>query len=178
MSSIVTNDREPTRASAAHRASAGLCPWGAIAIALATAIVAACGSDAGAGPGDAAGPADTPAPCIPPAPGSAPTYTELYANYFAVGKPGHCAMSGCHSSSADSTGWVCGPNKDTCYGGMVGIGLINTTYPTASQIADPRQSPLSWINPAGPMPNDATRGPFPAGRDAILAWVAACAQNN
>src|SRR3954465_15327602 len=27
----------------------------------------------------------------------APTYTELYTSYFALGTPGHCATTGCHA---------------------------------------------------------------------------------
>jgi hypothetical protein len=132
-------------------------------------IAAACGGT------DSAAPADAPAPCVPPSPGSAPTYTELYTTYFAAKMPGHCATSSCHLTAEN--GWACGLNKDTCYQGMVGVGLINPTVPLASIIADPKSSPLSWINPNGPMPQD-TPGPFPEGRDAIKAWVAACAQNN
>jgi hypothetical protein len=60
---------------------------------------------------------------------------------------------------------------------MVQIGLVNPANPLASLIGDATKSPLAWISPTGNMPFDAA-GPFPAGRDAILAWVAACAQNN
>jgi len=60
---------------------------------------------------------------------------------------------------------------------MVQVGLIDTARPAASMIGSASQSPLSWVNPTGDMPFDAT-GSFPAGRDAILAWVAACAQDN
>jgi hypothetical protein len=107
----------------------------------------------------------------------APTYTELYDKYFAVGKPGHCATAGCHGDPEHNV-WLCGTSKDTCYTGMVTEGLINTTNPIASLIADPKNSPLKWINADhGFMPQDAVMA-FPEGRDAILAWVAACAQNN
>ena len=118
--------------------------------------------------------ADAP-PCVPPTDGSAPTYTELYTNYFADGMPGHCAKSGCHLT--DVHGWACGTTKDSCYQGMVGVGLVDPSNPTASVLANAKSSPLNWINPDGPMPQDAPK-PFPAGRDAILAWVAACALNN
>jgi hypothetical protein len=60
---------------------------------------------------------------------------------------------------------------------MLQVGLINPEQPQASLIGNPNQSPVSWVNPTGNMPFDAT-GPFPAGRDAILAWVAACAPND
>lgn len=130
-------------------------------------ITAACGES---------GSPDAAAPCVPPAAGTAPTYSELFAKYFAPGTPGHCATDGCHAG-ADYNVWLCGLTKDSCYQGMTIVRLIDPENPTASQIADPRSSPLSWINPSGPMPYDAT-GSFPEGRDAILAWVAACAQND
>jgi hypothetical protein len=107
---------------------------------------------------------------------TAPTYTELYTKYFAAGTPGHCATAECHSDPKHNS-WICGPNKDTCYNGMVSIGIIDPANPGASKIADPKNSPLNWVNPNGPMPQDAPK-PFPEGRDAILAWVGACAQNN
>ena len=130
-------------------------------------VVAACGTDSSSP--DASG------ACVPPQNSTAPTYSDLYTRYFATGTPGHCANTECHAD--DRNGWACGPNKNTCYAGMVGIGIINTADPKASTIGDPRKSPLNWVNVAGPMPQDAVM-PFPEGRDAILAWVAACAQNN
>jgi hypothetical protein len=135
-------------------------------------VVAACGSDHGAAIADA----DPPAPCIPLANSTAPTYTQLFTQYFAPSTPGHCATAHCHADPGHDT-WLCGDSAATCYPGMVKVGLIDPVRPTASMIGDASQSPLSWINPTGDMPFDAT-GSFPAGRDAILAWVAACAQNN
>lgn len=140
----------------------------------------ACGSPADVQPESTApdpsltGPAPT--PCVPPARGNAPTYTELFDQYFAKGTPGHCATAGCHASPGFNV-WLCGDTKDSCYAGMVGVGLIDPQHPLGSLIANPTQSPLSWINPTGSMPFDAT-APLPAGRDAILAWVAACAPND
>lgn len=127
-------------------------------------VVAACG---GSDPAPDAG------PCMPSS--TAPTYTELYTKYFAADTPGHCATSGCHLDAVN--GWACGTDKDTCYTGMVGIRLIDPANPLASRIGDPQTSQLSWINVNGFMPLDDI-APFPEGRDAILAWVAACAQNN
>jgi len=118
---------------------------------------------------------DAPPACMP-ANAAAPTYTELFARYFAPGTPGHCATAGCHADPAHTI-WLCGATKDTCYAGMVSQGLIDPANPAASAIADPARSPLSWINPGGPMPFDAP-GSFPEGRAAILAWIAACAPNN
>ena len=136
-------------------------------------LVAACGSSGGTAP-DAAAP-DAAVKCVPPN-NTAPTYTELYTKYFALGTPGHCATPGCHDDP-DHTVWLCGKTKDSCYAGMVNIGLINPSNPTTSLIGNSTSSDLSWVNPNGPMPFDGP-GPFPEGRDAVLAWVAACAQNN
>jgi hypothetical protein len=107
-----------------------------------------------------------------------PTFSELYERYFAPGTPGHCATAGCHADPLHLQ-WLCGTTKDTCYAGMTSpeSGLINLAAPKLSLIANPRISPLSWINPNGAMPNDKP-GPFPEGRDAILAWVAAGAAND
>jgi hypothetical protein len=142
----------------------------AIGVSIATACAAGCGGSDRAEPD--AGPA-----CVPPPGNTAPTYTELFNRYFAPGTTGHCANDACHNGPNFNI-WMCGLTKDSCYRGMSTMaGLINTGNPTASLIGDTRNSPLSWINPNGPMPFD-TPGPFPEGRDAILAWVAACAQNN
>jgi len=136
----------------------------------ALAILAACGSLS-----------NTPAPdavanCTPPLNGTAPTYTELFTKYFAPNTPRHCATAGCHADPGATT-WLCGTTPGTCYAGMVSIGLINPANPKLSMIADPKISPLTWLNPKGAMPQDAASA-FPEGRDAILAWVAACAPNN
>lgn len=108
-----------------------------------------------------------------------PTYTELYDKYFAVGKPGHCATEDCHGQTSFNS-WKCGDSKDTCFNGMVGQKLINKANPLLSLIADPKNSPLKWVNhDHGFMPQDTpTPMDFPEGRDAIIAWVGACAQNN
>jgi hypothetical protein len=100
----------------------------------------------------------------------APTYAALYRDFFAVGKPGHCAASACHGEPGNV--WLCGGDAHTCYRGMVEAGLIDPAHPRQSALADTTQSPLSWINPVGDMPFDSA-GPFPVGRDAILAWIAA-----
>ena len=151
---------------------------------VALVVLIGCGA-CGAAPGSPADPASSanpaltdlpPAHCTTKAADSAPTYSELFERYFAKGTPGHCATAGCHANPGFNE-WLCGDTKDSCYAGMVQIGLIDPMDPAASMIASRAQSPLSWINPTGNMPFDAT-GPFPAGRDAILAWVAACAPNN
>ncbi|HEU4726720.1 MAG TPA: hypothetical protein VFT22_02495, partial [Kofleriaceae bacterium] len=74
--------------------------------------------------------------------------------------------------------WKCGGNKDTCYNGMVGVKLVDPASPTASRLGDPAHSPLIWINPTtGIMPAD-SKAPNEEGKNAILAWLGACAQNN
>lgn len=108
--------------------------------------------------------------------GPAPTYGALFDGYFAVGTPGHCAKAGCHGDPGHHF-WLCGPNKNDCYAAMVKAGLIDTAHPGASVIADPGNSPIRWINPNGAMPFDGA-GANPAGRDAIVAWVAAGARND
>ena len=125
--------------------------------------------------GDAQPAADANVPCVPAPDSTAPTYAQLYAQYFAPSTPGHCATARCHADP-DHTTWLCGGSAATCYHGMVEVGLIDPANPKASMIAS-TSSPLSWINSTGNMPFDAT-GSFPAGRDAILAWVAQCAQGN
>ena len=118
------------------------------------------------GGGDAVAPADL---------GPAPTYTQLYDAFFAVGTPGHCAKSGCHSPPIHI--WTCGTTKDTCYMGMQKVGLIDPANPAMSLIIDPNNSPLAWFNSSGPMPFD-NPVPNPIGAAAIQAWVLAGAQNN
>jgi hypothetical protein len=106
----------------------------------------------------------------------APSYEELFTTYFDKGTQGHCATSGCHADPGHNV-WLC-MNKDTCYQGMVDIGLIDTADPTHSDIADAKHSPLTWVNPAGGnMPLDA-QGDNEAAREAIEAWVAAGAPND
>ena len=104
----------------------------------------------------------------------APTYDELFEKYFAPGKPGHCATAGCHTDPGHNV-WLCS-NTDTCYQGMVDVGLIDPDDPKHSEITDSSRSPLTWFNPnGGNMPLDA-QGEFAEGRAAIEAWLAAGAK--
>jgi hypothetical protein len=107
--------------------------------------------------------------------GTAPTYTQLYANWFATGKPGHCANAACHGGTANI--WQCGADKNTCFNGMKGDSLIDTANPKNSRLIDPDTSPLRWFNPTGAMPQDNPVANTD-GKNAILAWVCAGAQNN
>jgi len=116
------------------------------------------------------------AACTPPADASAPAYSDLYTRYFAAGTPGHCAAAHCHGAPGANV-WTCGDSPATCYEGMVRAGLINVAEPARSLIADPQRSPLLWVNQSGDMPFDSST-PLPAARDAILAWVTACAPND
>ncbi len=136
-------------------------------LAIALVLAAGCG-------GGNDGTPDAQTACVPDS--TAPTYTELYTKYFAAGTPGHCATPECHADPQHIV-WLCGPTKDSCYAGMVAQGLVSPSNPLSSLIADPTRSPLSWINPRGPMPFDDPKA-FPAGRAAILAWINACAMNN
>jgi len=109
--------------------------------------------------------------------GPAPTYSQLYDDYFALGTPGHCATAGCHADPGHTV-WACGATKAECYAGMTKVGLIDPTDPTHSPIASPTLSPLVWINPlGGNMPFDSPAENASA-RKAITAWVAAGAQND
>jgi hypothetical protein len=138
---------------------------------LAAVALVACG---GSSNGPDAGP-DAATMCNPANP--APTFTQLYTNYFAPNTPGHCANEDCHGEISFNS-WKCGANKATCFQGMVGFGLIDTTNPLASRLANRMSSPLVWISPnAGFMPQDDLKA-FNEGRDAILQWFAACAPNN
>lgn len=106
----------------------------------------------------------------------APTYTMVFQMLLAAGTPGHCATAGCHADPGHHV-WLCGTTKESCYQGLVAAGLIDPKDPTHSLLVDPANSPLSWINPNGPMPFDSP-GPNPTGRAIIEAWVAAGAQDN
>ncbi|MEO6600782.1 MAG: hypothetical protein ABIQ16_12970 [Polyangiaceae bacterium] len=120
---------------------------------------------------------ETPGPMGPIDGGLAPRYSELFDTYFAPGTSGHCASAGCHADPGHTV-WRCGPSKDDCYDGMVTVGLIEPAQPSHSAIVDVHRSPLVWINPAGGnMPLDAQLANA-AGREAIIAWVAAGALND
>jgi hypothetical protein len=118
---------------------------------------------------DAAAPST---PTAPSAPSKAPTWTNVYAQYFAATSPGKCGASGCHSSSRGR--FKCGTTKDTCYAGLVASRLIDTKNPTASSIANDNTSPLSWFG--GNMPGRPTKNQ--KAHDDISAWVSAGALNN
>jgi len=143
-------------------------------------VALVCGSLALAcgGPADPAATESTaPEPTLPSDAGPALTYGEIFDTYFAPGTAGHCASAGCHSDPGHTV-WRCGPTKDDCYKGMLDVGLLDPARPSRSALVDARRSPLVWINPAGGnMPLDAQL-PNAAGRDALLAWVAAGAQND
>lgn len=107
----------------------------------------------------------------------APTYSQLYDDYFALGTPGHCATAGCHADPGHTV-WACGATKRECYVGMTTVGLIDPSDPAHSPIASPTLSPLVWINPGGGnMPFDAPVENAAAGQ-AIRAWVAAGARDD
>ncbi len=105
-----------------------------------------------------------------------PTYATIFSALLDAGTPGHCATAGCHADPGHHL-WLCGTNKESCYRGLVGVGLIDPHAPTHSLIADPENSPLSWINPNGPMPFDSP-GANPTARAMIIEWVAAGAHED
>jgi hypothetical protein len=103
------------------------------------------------------------------------TYSQLYDDWFAVGTPGHCATSGCHSPPIHV--WTCGMTKESCYAGMVRVGLVNPNNPSSSLIIDPLNSPLAWFNVSGVMPRD-NPTPNAGGAKAISDWITAGALDN
>lgn len=132
--------------------------------------------DAAGGPGPSGGPDADGGAGDPSADASAPapTWTELYTQYFGPGTPGHCSgTGGCHTNLRG--GFKCGTNKDECFAGLVAAGLVDPLNPTASSIGEVGASPLVWLG--GSMPIDAP-APNPAAAAAVKAWVAAGARND
>src|SRR6185295_4206675 len=143
----------------------------------------------GGGSGGSDGGADGPPPTLTCATvdGGAPqptTWTYVYSTYFAGtttgATPGHC--SECHNSVL--AGFLCGPDKDTCYAGLVSAGKITPANPTASPLADPEQSSLAWFGrPTTPpgvlafMPTDLVVRNAPAVA-ALCGWVQAGARDD
>ncbi len=124
-------------------------------------------SDAGTGT-DAGSDADADAS------GPVPTWSQLYAQYFGPGTPGHCSgTGGCHTNLRG--GFKCGTNKDQCYAGLVAAGLIDPAAPTQSKLAITGESPLAWFG--GGMPID-DPAPNPEAAAAVKAWVNAGAPND
>lgn len=130
-------------------------------LSFASILCAACASD----------PEAPPAAAALAAQGVAPSYEELFDTYFARGTPGHCATAGCHADPGHNV-WLC-MDADSCYEGMLGVGLIDPRAPARSTIVDPHRSPLTWFNPrSGNMPLDA-QGENDTAKAAIEAWIAA-----
>ena len=107
--------------------------------------------------------------------GPPPTWTQVYTQYFGPTSVGGCAGSSCHQTNV--AGFQCGTSKDTCYQGLVSVGLITPATPTKSPIVSASKSPLLWFNArGGNMPLGG--GPNAAAKSAVAAWVKAGAQNN
>ena len=118
--------------------------------------------------------ADAGAPQGTDASGPAPTWTQLYTQFFGPGTPGHCSgTGGCHTNLRG--GFKCGTNKNDCFAGLVAAGLVTPAAPAESPIAVAGESPLAWFG--GGMPIDDPQ-PTPAAAAAVKAWVDAGAQNN
>ncbi len=101
------------------------------------------------------------------------SWSAVYGAYFGPGTPGHCGNAGCHATTRG--GFLCGPNKDTCYQGLVNASLVSLKTPASSAIVDTSSSPLTWFG--GLMPQD-NQGPNADAATALKAWVAAGAQND
>ncbi len=98
-----------------------------------------------------------------------PTWTTIYATYFAAGTPGNCGASGCHL--ATNKGVKCA-DKATCFSTLTTQGYISgTSSPLATT-----QSCLTWYGSNGNMPPSG--GANTKAKTAINAWVAAGASNN
>ncbi len=111
-------------------------------------------------------PEDSGAPVSGP---TAPTWTEIYDNYFADGTPGHCGD--CHANK----GIAVGTTKTSFYNALVSSQLVDLTTPADSVLGLSPGSPLSWFG--GSMPKD-DPSPNPAAAKAITAWLQDGAKNN
>ena len=113
------------------------------------------------------------------------TWTYVYNTYFAGtttdATAGHCGE--CHGSTTLG-GFLCGTDKDSCYAGLVSVGMITPASAVASPLANPDQSPLAWFGrPTTPpgvlafMPTDlvVTNPPAVA---ALCGWVQAGAHDD
>ena len=127
------------------------------------------GTDAGkdASPLDAGSDASVPV--------AAPTWTTIYATYFAAGTPGHCGNSGCHQTIR--SGFKCGTTKATCFQGLVTKGLVTPAAAATSPLGDANQTPLAWFGTGGGMPKDQAVKNTAAAK-AVTAWLVAGALNN
>jgi len=112
------------------------------------------------------------------------TWTYVYNTYFAGATTGatagHCAE--CHTSTLAN--FASGTDKDSCYTGLVGVGLVTPSSPSTSPITNPDQSPLAWFGrPTTPpgvtgfMPQDLVVRNAPAVA-ALCGWVAAGAHDD
>ncbi len=141
---------------------------------IALVALAACSSssttpDNGGGTGDDAGGGGTGDDAA-----TGPTWSSVYAAYFAPGTPGHCSNAGCHAASRG--GFKCGTTKDTCYQGLIDSQLVSTSLKEKSPIAG-SSSPLVWFNSRGTMPDDNRKANAQAASD-IKTWLASGAENN
>lgn len=92
--------------------------------------------------------------------GTVPTWTDLYADYFAAGTAGDCVL--CHTFGA---------TKASLYSTLQSNGQINgTSSPIVTS-----SSILTWFGGTMPQGGSTTN---PAAVDALNAWVAAGALNN
>lgn len=122
---------------------------------------------------DAGSSSDGSAPS-PDAGPAAPTWTQLYAQVFGPGTPGHCSgTGGCHTNTRG--GFKCGTSKETCYQGLVAARLIDSANPSASALASEAESPLVWFGGGMPLDNP---DPNPEAAALVKAWVLAGAKND
>ncbi len=84
---------------------------------------------------------DAPAPAPTPTPVTRATFADLYADFFGPTGRATCAKSNCHSQKGDlgevsSGGYVCAPDKDSCYTNLVSATLKPTSIPQGKTATD------------------------------------------
>jgi hypothetical protein len=94
----------------------------------------------------------------------APTWTQLFNAYFAAGKVGNCAHSGCHQAYMTS--------PSAAFSWLRSEDQVGGSQP---ELADPNSSCLSWLG--GDMPPGGPESNPTAVTDFDL-WLKAGAQNN
>jgi hypothetical protein len=113
----------------------------------------------------------------------APTWSYIYATYFSASSAGGCADTLCHGRSG-GRGNLQFTNKDNAYTQFTtkipenfSRPLIDLDDPSNSLLISETESPVSWFNPDGTMPEDNT-GSNETAKAEITAWVLAGANKD
>jgi hypothetical protein len=94
----------------------------------------------------------------------APTWTQLFNAYFAVGKVGNCALSGCHATYMTS--------PSAAFSWLQSEQQVGGSQPA---LANPNSSCLTWLG--GDMPPGGP-GAEPSAVTDLDLWLKAGAKNN